>query len=274
MNYLLVSAFVLGFSVFALGQSIKLTGAVFDPNGAIIVGADVKAVAANKEEFSTKSKWDGIFLLQLVPGSYSLQFASPGFNTKVINEYHIAYSGKGVINYDVVLSLSHDEVEPCGPAGACLNDAPIEAAERVEPSDRVSYRPTIKETEVTSRKIQQSDWSRLTILTGKAFDHQGARIAGIKVRAYSRNGLIRENFTNEEGVFSLNLPDGEYKIEFCSYSFETLIFKNYHVGDGFASVMNLDVALSTPRKCRVTCDPFTDKSAGSSGKRKSGNTSH
>src|SRR5438477_10228071 len=78
-------------SLGALAQNIataNLHGVVQDPNGAIIPNAKVSArLAAQNLERITQSNPDGEYvLLNLPPGSYSIQVDAPGFAKLVQNQ--------------------------------------------------------------------------------------------------------------------------------------------------------------------------------------------
>src|SRR6185503_14872556 len=92
MQFKLVAACIL--TILAVGTdtmgahqstSVTLSGRVVDPNGAVIVGAEVAAKnRATDIQRETKTNEDGLFVLtNLAPGEYELKAQAPGFKAKV-----------------------------------------------------------------------------------------------------------------------------------------------------------------------------------------------
>jgi hypothetical protein len=105
-----------------------LTGAVYDWNGAVIVGAKVTAYQTNGEKYESKTNNEGIYSILLPFDVYRFEVYSPGFSTLKIEKYRIVDSTYGKMNFDFVLEVAGNS-ETCGYGGAdCLNDlAPVEA---------------------------------------------------------------------------------------------------------------------------------------------------
>ena len=102
------------------GREIVLTGNVFDPNGALVPGAQIRATGATGAITSTNSSASGIFSLPLAPGLYRLQITKSGFISASFPEFLVVNSSTGRMSMDIVLfpGLSHS---PCGYSGAdCL----------------------------------------------------------------------------------------------------------------------------------------------------------
>jgi hypothetical protein len=119
MRCVVISTFVLALAVVVAGQSIDLKGTLFDPNGSVVVGAEVMAVPANGKATVKKSGNEGEYSLRLEPGKYRLEFHAPGFRRNIVNEYLLVNSTKGTMHFDVVLLVSGDH-EPCGYGGHCV----------------------------------------------------------------------------------------------------------------------------------------------------------
>lgn len=101
-------------------SKIVLTGNVFDPNGALVPGAQIRATGASGAITSTDSSASGIFSLPIAPGLYRLQITKSGFISANFPEFLVVNSGTGKMSMDIVLfpGLSHS---PCGYSGAdCL----------------------------------------------------------------------------------------------------------------------------------------------------------
>lgn len=94
----------------------------------------------------------------------------------------------------------------------------------------------------------QAQQKTSTQLTGRVFDLSGALIPGIKVVAYSQKKVEYEQWTNEEGVYNLDLPEGIYTLEINSQTekynaFETVKFENYRIVPVYNDKINLDISL-------------------------------
>jgi hypothetical protein len=94
----------------------------------------------------------------------------------------------------------------------------------------------------------QAQQKTSTQLTGRVFDLIGALIPGIKVVAYSQKKVEFEQWTNEDGVYTLDLPEGIYTLEVNSQTvkynaFETVKFENYRIVPVYDGKINLDIPL-------------------------------
>jgi hypothetical protein len=96
-----------------------------------------------------------------------------------------------------------------------------------------------------------------TTLTGTVYDVYGARIVKSKISAVNQKGEKFEALTDDEGVYTLNLPYNEYKpssvgfkiakyditVEAGLPGFEKYILKDFKVVGQYISKMYLDFAL-------------------------------
>ena len=138
MKYLLALLFVFACSSFAFGQDVKLTGIVYDPQGAIVAGAQIKVVDEKGHSTLGSSDLEGSFLLKLVPGIYAIDVSAPGFLTIKYNEYLVVNSAKGMAMDFVIFGGKYHE--PCGVSGAdCL------PAKALIKSYQINYSPKLKE---------------------------------------------------------------------------------------------------------------------------------
>ena len=123
----------------ASAQSIRLTGTVFDPNGAVVTNAQIKAVDEKGRSISGSSNTDGSFEINLIPGLYAIDVSSPGFLTIRYNEFLVVNSTMGKMTMDFVLFGSKFH-EPCGYSGAdCL------PGKSLIKSYEVRYSPRLKD---------------------------------------------------------------------------------------------------------------------------------
>ncbi len=81
-----------------------LTGRVFDRNGAVVVGSEVSLIGDRGTRFGTLTNDEGIYLVDLPAGFYSLQIRAHGFSTFSFECYQIPSEGR--VNFDVTLQVS------------------------------------------------------------------------------------------------------------------------------------------------------------------------
>lgn len=102
------------FSATVLCQGTRLTGTLYDTNGAVIVNGEVEARAAKDRVFTGKSDQEGRFAIALEPGVYALKISGVGFLTTVYPEYLVVATDK--MQMDVVMFPNGIIIDPCGPA--------------------------------------------------------------------------------------------------------------------------------------------------------------
>jgi len=78
-------------------------------------------------------------------------------------------------------------------------------------------------------------------LSGTIFDDKGAVVPQTIISLTDSKGEIHKTVTNENGVYSIKLVEGKYKIEFKKAFFSPFSIENYYVP--FETKMNLDVSL-------------------------------
>ncbi|MGQ0540542.1 MAG: carboxypeptidase-like regulatory domain-containing protein [Blastocatellia bacterium] len=124
MRYLNILLIILALANFASSQSnekSKLTGVVYDANGAIVAGAKVTAISVIGEKFETTTNADGVFVLNLAFSKYDSKSAvkfkeakydivvdSPGFIRSATKAFVFVPSFKGEMRLDIGL-----EIGPC-----------------------------------------------------------------------------------------------------------------------------------------------------------------
>ena len=106
----------------AFAQVLKgsISGTATDPQGAVLSGADVKAInLATGATLSTKSDSSGLFRFNLIPaGEYKIQISAQGFNTAVQNNVVVAAgrdTGLGSIKLAVGQTSTTVEVTAAAP---------------------------------------------------------------------------------------------------------------------------------------------------------------
>jgi hypothetical protein len=122
----------------------------------------------------------------------------------------------------------------------------------------------IADLSIKSQLKPSKSSNKTSILTGNVYDPMGALIVNAKVTAVNQKGEKFETHTNDEGVYTLNLPFNEYQPTF-SYriakyditvefvGFEKFILKDFKIIGGYAEKMHLDFALDV----LVISDPET-----------------
>ncbi|HLA96632.1 MAG TPA: carboxypeptidase-like regulatory domain-containing protein [Pyrinomonadaceae bacterium] len=85
------------------GQTVKLSGTVYDHNGAVIVGAKVIATDEAKKINETTTNQSGEYALELKPANYTLRFEAVGFKNMVWQDFRLVNSTKKAFNFDIVM---------------------------------------------------------------------------------------------------------------------------------------------------------------------------
>ena len=140
-------------SLGTFGQNIKLTGTISDPSGAVVPGAKVKATSKDERQSIAQSNTEGVYVIDLVPGTYRLEVNSPGFVTYIIDQYLVKDAASGEMNFSMVLTGRTDH-EPCGYGGDCGYSEEIKIEKPIL-QDNISLRPIIevpKQTKPISKK--------------------------------------------------------------------------------------------------------------------------
>jgi len=97
----------------------RIEGAVKDQNGAVIVGAVVKAInRATEDERAVNTDETGRYVIPLLPpGVYRVSISASGFNTAVIDAVHVLITETTPVNSDLVVQgvIAHPitvQIEP------------------------------------------------------------------------------------------------------------------------------------------------------------------
>ena len=112
--WLLATSLALGAQT---SNTSKLTGTIYDPNGAVVVGAKITAVGSGKT-FSAVSGNDGVYLLVLPFSPYDLSrgykmsryditVESPGFKRSETKGYAFMPSQFGKMYLDIALDVGY-----------------------------------------------------------------------------------------------------------------------------------------------------------------------
>jgi hypothetical protein len=112
-KFLLVTIVMLLSAVFALAQTTgSISGAVADPNGAVVAGATVKVTnTATGIERSATSNKDGLFNFEaLQPGVYRVLVEMSGFKKAVATDISVAVASTAQINVTLEVGLANETV--------------------------------------------------------------------------------------------------------------------------------------------------------------------
>ena len=139
MKYFISVFLLLMCSLSSFAQSIRVTGTMFDPSGALVPNAQIKAVDEKGHSLVGASNSEGQFEIKLLPGLYSLEVSGAGFLTIKHPEFFVINSATGKMAIDFVL-FGGKYHEPRGYSGA--DRLPERSLIR---SYEVSYSPKLKE---------------------------------------------------------------------------------------------------------------------------------
>src|SRR5688572_19043907 len=107
---LLIGLFVFGLTAFGQIGNGTLRGRVIDPAGAVVVGANVKAVGADAAERSAQTNQAGEFSFNLSPGKYTVRIAGTGFALYENAEVEVAANRSASLEIALTLEQTQAEV--------------------------------------------------------------------------------------------------------------------------------------------------------------------
>lgn len=222
-----------------LEYSTSVTGFVTDETKGIIIGAKVKATDKVGKLFETKTDEVGFYRLDLFPQVYALSFEGEGFETFSVKNLVVENSTESnTIQKDVI--MKGRDLEPCGYSGAdCFPDS-----ETVE-----------------TPKVELPVNNFLCNLEGKVIDPNETGLPNVQVTAIDNIKNIRfKTSTNSNGNYCLNIPVGEYTIEFLGEKgFLTTIVKDFYIEEKNKYNFNVDLGLdpecSTCMYSELVCKP-------------------
>jgi len=212
--------------VVAQEERVTLRGVVTDRNHASIPNVRISAESNPGKVFSTITNENGEYLISLPKGDYVLKY-NPGRGNHLWAERTLVGYIQGPSfkeAYDITVALGINS------EGAMVTET---VAFPVEPGKNTP--PARSECRLVRRDN--------AILSGTAFDINGAVITETLVKATNGEKTVYSAKTNSEGVYSLNLPKGEYKIEFLRQHFRVGGYENFKVDEGSFGERNLDIIL-------------------------------
>lgn len=194
--FILTLLLLLPLSVNAQTQSSSVRGTVTDPNGAVIPGANVKAInVATNESRSTVSDDQGSFAIpSLAPGSYRVEVEATGFARNILTAVDLQ------VNQELRLDARLE-------VGA-IQDSPgdLYAPEALLKQDSPAIGTVIEKREITGLPLDGRNFYELTLLVpGAVPPAQGSAGSVRGDFAFSVNGA-REDSNNF-------LLDGVYNVD-------------------------------------------------------------
>ena len=97
---------------------------------------------------------------------------------------------------------------------------------------------------------------RLSTLTGRVFDRNGSVIVGSEVSLAGFRGTKFGAVTNDEGIYSVDLPAGFYNLQIGANDFATFSLECYQVPS--EGRLNLDVTLNVKGESGCVSGPGGD----------------
>lgn len=158
----------------------KLSGTVYDDNGAVIVNSKVSIRGKDNFESIVFTNEEGIFEINLADGNYSIEVTSPGFQTFKLEKYRIAPAYEGKLNLDFVLEV--------GPCSDC---------------HRIEVEPIKK-----------------AVLSGTVYYGEKDKVENAVIQVRRSDGNSFETKTDKNGYYKLELMPGFYEITFEHCSIE------------------------------------------------------
>lgn len=97
------------------------------------------------------------------------------------------------------------------------------------------------ERQTFEMQLEAKSQTEPAILSGTVFDDKGAVIPQTKISFTDSKGKVFKTFTNDDGVYSIELSEGKYKVEFNKENFSPYRIENYYIP--FKTKMYLDISL-------------------------------
>lgn len=232
---------LLGLAASFQAQEIVLGGVVYDPNGAVVPGVEIRAQGTDGKAFVGLTDPEGNYSIRLLPGTYKLKIDRAGFKQLEVDKYRVVNSVLGKMAMDFV--IYGDNPEPCGYGGDCQTLSEI-TVDRAEIADKLPGREIMSLPRspnftgiVDYFGSPQKTNDRKGIICGVVRDEQGAAIpkaiVELKLNRESKVTADVKTFfkivTNDDGEFRGEIPDGIYRIKFRADSFKSYLFKRFSI---------------------------------------------
>lgn len=112
----LLTLVVCGVSVFGqVASTGSISGTVFDPKGAVVPGATVKATNATGQEFTAQTSQDGTFTIPtLTAGVYTATINAAGFKQSVVTDIKVDVGKPSSLNVQLEIGAASETVTVVG----------------------------------------------------------------------------------------------------------------------------------------------------------------
>jgi hypothetical protein len=228
MKVLQILVLIFGFAIFADAQNAVLSGSVYDPNGALIINANVTAINEKGEKFETITNNEGVYILNLpfniydttksVIGfkvaKYEIIIESVYFEKLILKDFKFVSSTEGKMTLDFALDVV--KFINYGPGGCCFSDLEIIDEPKLKVSDNISLIP-LEELSKENKSIEVNfsttpkKTDTLFILSGKVkFKEKLVSDAYVQLR--DEKGIVYSTKSDETGKYKLELPTGNYYV--------------------------------------------------------------
>ena len=206
---------------FAWGQLTRgfISGTVEDPSGSVVPGASVKVVnkATNLERLTTSNDSGLYRFVGIEPGTYSVEFTKPGFETKRVQNIEVSTAQEVTINQTLQIGQTTNVVE--------VQDSPpgVELSKSSATIERTLPMKFIQNVPLTAGL---RDVNQLALLAPTSSRGPGSTgISANGQRARNNNFLLDGIDNNDPSVTIANnraIPEAiqEFQVQTAAYSAE------------------------------------------------------
>jgi hypothetical protein len=207
MRYLSVAVIILVFAATGIAQTEGLActvnGRITDEGKGVIPNVKVTFTDVNQKEYVAFSNEDGEYIIQLPPGKYSAKAEYPerhAWEKFLLKGFRVRATRRNELN--IVLRVNEEWSRKYGMS-------------------------VIGEPVSGIKQKKQVDSSIFSALTGTIYDQLHAVIPGVEVIARRGDGRIFRATSDLNGHYEINLPGGEFTIEFRRDAFRRLVVKHF-----------------------------------------------
>lgn len=195
-----------------------ISGTVTDPNGRIIVGADVRIHnAATNDEREMLTNGRGVYrFVAIEPGVYTAEFSSAGFEKKVLNDIRVGPAEEVVLNETLEISRGALTVE-------VRDEPPIAGLAKATPTIGTIMDPVFVESIplTSTRDVTRLAFLAPTVVRGPA--HTGISAYGQRTR---QNNFLIDGVDNNDSFATVAsarvIPEAiaEFQVQSSPFSAE------------------------------------------------------
>lgn len=179
-----------GVAGFAQTDTGSIVGTVYDPSGALVVGAqiDVTNTATNVERSFTTNSAGGYAALQLIPGIYSVKATHAGYSTEVRQNITVNVQARAQVDFTLTVGNVQQQVQVSSTT-ASLETQSAEVG-------GVLATQTINELPLNGRNYDQ-----LALLEPGVYHNPSSEVANSAEGRFSANGNLElQNYFQLDGI--------------------------------------------------------------------------